>query len=276
MKTEVSVIMGVYNCEETLSESIDSILAQTYENWELIMCDDASTDNTYNIAKKYAQNFPDKIKIIRNEKNIRLAGALNHCLKYVKGKYVARMDGDDVSMPDRFEKQVYFLENNPNYQVVGTGMFSFDEEGVRGVRMVEPEPGPGTIIKMPPFCHATIMMRAEVYQALDGYRVSRQTRRMEDLDLWLRFYERGYRGYNLQEALYKVREDDKALSRRKLTYSIDSAILVFQACRRLKLPLRSYLYVFKPIIASILPTKLMNLYHKIQLKKNHSYIESRN
>jgi glycosyltransferase EpsE len=267
MKPKVSVIMGIYNCEDTLSESIESILAQTYDNWELIMCDDASTDNTYIVAKSYAQKYPDKIIMIRNEKNIRLAGALNHCLRYATGKYVARMDGDDISMPERFEKQVDFLEHNLNWQVVGTGMLSFDEKGVRGVRLAEPEPEPNTIVKRNPFCHATVIMRSEVYKALDGYRVCRQTRRMEDLDLWIRFFEKGYRGYNLQEPLYKVRENSDAFKRRKLTYSIDTASLVYQACRRLQLPLKSYLYVLKPILAGLTPKYVMNLYHKHQLVK---------
>lgn len=267
MKPKISVIMGIYNCADTLSESIDSILAQTYDHWELIMCDDASTDRTYELAKSYADKYPDKMKVVRNETNMRLAGTLNHCLKHVTGKYVARMDGDDISVPDRFEKQLEFLENNPQWQVVGTGMLSFDEKGVRGVRLAEPQPEPHNIVKRNPFCHATIMMRSNAYKALEGYRVNRQTRRMEDLDLWIRFFEKGYRGYNLQEPLYMVREDSQAFKRRKLTYSIDTANLVFQACRKLQLPLNSYIYVLKPIIAGLTPKYVMNLYHKRSLVK---------
>jgi len=259
--------MGVYNCAETLPESIESILSQTYEYWELIICDDASTDRTLSVALDYSRKYPEKIKVIRNEKNLRLAGALNHCLQHVTGKYVARMDGDDLSMPDRLRKQVDFLENHPEYQVVGTGMISFDQYSVRGVTLCEMNPNPSIIVKKVPFCHATILMRAETYRALGGYRINRRTRRMEDLDLWIRFFEHGYRGFNLQEPLYKVREDHSALKRRKLTYSIDAAVLVFQACRRLKLPVKNYLYVLKPVLAGLAPAYLMNLYHRRRLSR---------
>lgn len=264
-KPKVSVIMGVYNCEDTLAQSIESILSQTYKNWELIICDDASTDRTYEIARQYARHYRDKIKLIRNEENKRLAASLNHCLQYTEGKYIARQDGDDISLARRFEKQVAFLESQSHYQVVGSGMIAFDEEGVRGVRMMPSSPGPRVMAKGTPFCHATIMMRAEVYHALKGYRVGRRTRRMEDIDLWLRFFEAGYRGYNLQEALYKVREDESAFKRRKFSYSIDNACIVFAACRRLKLPLSDYVYTMKPIIRGLMPPFVMNKYHKKRL-----------
>ncbi|MDA7027361.1 glycosyltransferase family 2 protein [Bacillus sp. CLL-7-23] len=264
-KPKVSVIMGVFNCEDTLAESIESILKQTYQNWELIICDDASTDQTYQIASRYADQYRDKIKLIRNKKNMRLAASLNHCLKYADGTYIARQDGDDLSLAKRFEKQVAFLESQPHYQVVGSGMIAFDENGLRGVRMLPSSPSPAIMAKGTPFCHATIMMRAEVYHKLKGYRVCRRTRRMEDIDLWLRFFEAGFRGYNLQEALYKVREDESAFKRRKLSYSIDNALLVFQACRRLKLPLYHYVYMMKPIIRGFIPHFIMNKYHKKRL-----------
>ena len=104
----VSVIMGIYNCEKTLSDAIDSIINQTYSDWELIMCDDGSTDNTYQIATKYSEK-DNRITVIKNDTNSGLAFSLNHCLKYAKGEYVARMDADDISLPNRFEKQVAFL-----------------------------------------------------------------------------------------------------------------------------------------------------------------------
>lgn len=106
--------MGIYNCAPTLSEAIDSIVNQTYDNWELIMCDDGSTDDTYRIAESYRQKYPDKVKLIRNRHNSGLNITLNHCLEYAKGEYIARMDGDDISLPQRFEKEFNFLETHPN------------------------------------------------------------------------------------------------------------------------------------------------------------------
>ena len=134
-KKKVSVLMGIYNCAPTLPQAVDSIIAQTYDNWQLIMCDDCSTDNTYDIAKDYAEKYPDKIVLIRNEENLKLSKTLNHCLEYADGEYIARMDGDDISMPERFEKQVAFLEENPKYIVCGCAMIPFDENGEYTVRI---------------------------------------------------------------------------------------------------------------------------------------------
>ena len=115
---KVSVIMGIYNCGPTLQEAIDSILAQTYSNWELILCDDGSGDNTYAIADEYRRKYPDRIVLLRNESNTGLNHTLNRCLEVATGDYVARMDGDDISLPDRFEKQVMFLDAHPEYTIV--------------------------------------------------------------------------------------------------------------------------------------------------------------
>lgn len=96
--------MGVYNCADTLPEAIESIINQTYSNWELIICDDCSTDETWAVLERYQAKYPEKIKLVKNQINSKLAFSLNHCLKYATGEYVARMDGDDISVPDRFEK----------------------------------------------------------------------------------------------------------------------------------------------------------------------------
>ena len=105
----VSVIMGVYNSQGTLSEAVMSILNQTYSNFEFLICDDGSTDDSL----KLLGNFSDKrIKILRNEVNRGLAFSLNKCLVASSGAYVARMDADDVAFPDRLETQLSFLEKN--------------------------------------------------------------------------------------------------------------------------------------------------------------------
>ena len=207
--------MGIYNCGDTLSAAIDSILAQTYTDWELIMCDDASTDNTYEVAKTYQEKYPDKIILIQNEKNSYLAYSLNHCLKYATGYYVARMDGDDISTPDRFEKEINYLKSHPDIQLVGSAMQWFDDVNGPNRILYKPEhTDKWTLHKEIPFHHATIMTYKQVYDSLGGYTVSERTRRCEDYDLWFRFYAKGYNGDNLQEVLYLVREDENAVKRR--------------------------------------------------------------
>ena len=132
-KTLVSIIMGVYNEEKTLERCLDSIIAQTYDNWELIVCDDCSDDGTVGILEKYIKK-DNRIKLLRNEKNIRLAASLNKCLDAAKGEYIARMDADDISLPNRLEKQVKFLEEHEDIDCVGSNMVVFDESGDKGVR----------------------------------------------------------------------------------------------------------------------------------------------
>ena len=93
---KVSIIMGIYNCAPTLSEAIDPVLAQTFTDWQLVLCEDGSKDNTYEIAKAYQKRFPEKIVLLRNERNMGLNHTLNRCLAAADGEYVARMDGEDI------------------------------------------------------------------------------------------------------------------------------------------------------------------------------------
>ena len=108
----ISVIMGIYNCAPTLAEALDSLLAQTYQGFKVIMCDDGSSDNTVEVAQTYVNRYPDKFIIAKNGHNMGLNFTLNHCLEYVDTEYVARMDGDDISLPQRFEKEIAFLDEH--------------------------------------------------------------------------------------------------------------------------------------------------------------------
>lgn len=257
---KVSIIMGIYNCAETLEVCINSILNQTYPNWELIMCDDGSKDNTYHVAESYA-NLHSNIILIKNKKNLGLAAALNKCLKNATGKYIARQDSDDISLPERLEKEVDFLDRNPQYAVVGTGRIIFDENGEWGIRIVKPRPQPKDLVFGPPFAHPTIMMRKEVYDRVDGYRISKHTTRTEDYDLWFRVYSAGYIGYNLQDILYKYREGREDYKKRKFKHKLDAAIVCYYGIKSLKLPKRYLLYVAKHLIAGLIPNSILRRYH---------------
>ena len=179
------------------------------------MCDDASTDDTYIVAKQYQERYPDKIILIHNDVNSYLSFSLNHCLQYAKGPYVARMDGDDISIPERFEKEVRYLQAHPEVQLVGSAMQWFDEKNGPTRIIYQPEhPDKWSLHKSIPFHHATIMTYKSVYDALGGYTVSDRTRRAQDYDLWFRFFAQGFSGANIHEALYLVREDENAIKRR--------------------------------------------------------------
>jgi glycosyltransferase involved in cell wall biosynthesis len=123
---KVSVVMSVYNGEKYLCEAIDSILNQTFENFEFLIVNDGSTDRTLEILQSYRD---PRIKVINNERNIGLTASLNKGLKIAKGEYVARMDADDVSFPHRLEQQKAFLDRNPRVAMVGSWAEVIDESG---------------------------------------------------------------------------------------------------------------------------------------------------
>ncbi len=263
---KVSIIMGIYNCEETLSESIESIINQSYKNWELIMCDDCSKDRTFEIASKYADLYKNQIKLIRNDRNLTLGPTLNKCIKLVEGKYIARQDGDDLSDINRIEKQVNFIENNPEYDLVGTGMTSFDNFGTYARRLTKVVPKKQELMRGTTFSHATILMKANVMKVLNGYSEEDYAKRVEDYDLWFRFFEKGYKGYNLQEYLYYVREDRDAYKRKNLKNRINEVNIMIRGIKRLNLSKSYYVMLLKPIIAAIVPNNMLMKYHKAKFK----------
>lgn len=223
MNDKISVIMATYNCEKTVEKAIDSILAQTYENWVMIICDDGSADGTLEILRRYEREYPGKFVIIQNEENKKLPYSLNHCLQYVQTDLVARMDGDDWSTPDRFEKQVAFLKEHPEYDLVGTGVTFFDGEKKIGNLIKVPVPTPETMLKDNAFSHATILTYKRVYDALGGYSLDPTVERVEDVDLWCRFLAAGFKGYNLPDELYVILEDVHAAKRRTFRARLNSA-----------------------------------------------------
>lgn len=267
-KPLISVIMGIYNCEATLKESLESIINQSYENWELIICDDFSTDNSLTLAKAYEKKLPGKIIVIGNNKNLTLGPTLNKCLSLAKGFYIARQDGDDISEATRFEEQVRFLENNKAFALVGSNMISFNEEGYRGVHKMKENPTLTDFYKKGvTFAHATIMMKKEVLLELGGYCEGWYAKQAEDYELWSRFFQRGYRGFNLQKNLYYVREDQKAFKRRSSKRRIRGIYLNLKILKRLKAPLWSYKTIVKDFIAIFIPSGFFKYYYTLKLKE---------
>lgn len=201
----VSVLMPVYNVEPWLVEAMDSTLAQTYRDFELICVDDGSKDGSLAILNDYARRDP-RVRII-SRPNTGLVGALIDALAAARGKYIARMDPDDVSLLGRFEKQVAFLDANPWCIGLGTA-----------VRLTDPYLGP-LEDKHPPMnhhsidadllegkasamVHATMMVRASAMAKAGGYR--KHCTVLEELDLFLRLAEVG-RLANLPDVLYLYR-----------------------------------------------------------------------
>lgn len=257
----ITVIMGIYNCADTLVEALESLEAQTYKRFKVILCDDGSNDNTLAVAKEWAEIHPNYI-VIQNEHNMGLNATLNHCLEYVDTEFVARMDGDDRSLPHRFEKEVKFLDEHPEYAIVSGPMFYFDKQGV-----FMQGKGKGKITKKDfiagsPFCHAPCMVRSEAYKTVKGYSIDKKLLRMEDYHLWFKMYTAGYKGFMLEDPIYEMRDDRNATARRNWMTRKNEAYVRYIGYKMLGLPWWAYIYCLRPIILAIIPNCLYDYLHK--------------
>jgi len=186
MQPVVSIGMPVFNCEKTLVPTIRSLLNQTYENWELILIDDGSTDNTLRLARSFNDS---RIKAISDGKNMRLAARLNQAIALGRGKYFARMDGDDIAYPERLEAQVAYLKAHPEVDLVGSRVLIFcghgDALGTYPFRQNHAEicrrPWAGFYLP-----HPTWMGKIEWFRS---YQYSSKAIRTEDQELLLRAYK---------------------------------------------------------------------------------------
>lgn len=260
--------MGIYNCASTLQEALDSLYAQTYQNFEIILCDDGSKDNTHQIAYENQQKHLN-IVLLKNPRNMGLNQTLNNCLAVARGEYIARMDGDDVCDPSRFEIQVAFLDKHPEYAIVSNPMIYFDEHGEFGRGVVrEGEPGIDAFVSGTPFCHAPCMIRREAYMAVGGYTVDKRLLRHEDYNLWTKMYAKGFRGYNIPEHLYMMRDDRNATKRRNFRGRINGIYARWIAYKTIHIPFTGFVsYSITAIVKGLMPTFMYEYFHRKNLKK---------
>ena len=211
-KPKISVIMSVYNSEKYLVESIESILNQTFEDFEFIIINDGSTDGSLDIIKKY-QKKDKRIILIDNKKNLGLIKSLNKGLEKSRGKYIARMDSDDISLHERFKKQINFLEHNESVFLIGTEGYNIDEFGnltTKARRLDNFSEIRKKLPKVDLFCHPSVMFRNEgniFYREKAIY--------CEDYDLWLRPLSEGKVLVNLKKDLIRYRVSKYSVSMNK-------------------------------------------------------------
>ncbi|MFZ5975657.1 MAG: glycosyltransferase [Bacillota bacterium] len=247
----VSVLMSVYNNAASVDASIRSIVEQTYADWEMVLVNDASTDGSLD-KLLYWQDRDSRIKVYSNECNLGLAASLNKALNKSAGAYIARMDGDDVAMPDRLMQQVAFLDANPQTAIVSSACILFDETGAWGVRNGKPNPTKHDFLWGSQFLHPATMMRREALLHAGGYRVCRDTLRTEDYDLFMRMYALGYSGFNISEPLLRYYERRKP---RRVKFSLrwSEAKTRYRGFKELGLLPGGLLYVVKPLLVGIVP-----------------------
>lgn len=256
--------MATYNDEPRyLSVAIESIIKQSYLDWELIVVDDSNNISTIETIDKYVEE-DKRIKVIRNnEKKYGFVPALNVGLETASGEYVGRMDGDDISYPQRLEKEVKFLEDHSAVDVVGTQTAIIDEQGNRTSEIDFPAFGRKfRIFQMfrCPMQHGTILMRRSLLE--EGIRYDESFKRSEDLELWLRLQKKGYQLYNIQEVLYDFRIEKgyaKKRSHNHFKYNVKA--------RKINInwrhPLTSIMGLVIASIYFIIPSKIKSLVYNV-------------
>ena len=202
MKEKISVLIPTYNVEKFVEKAIRSIMLQTYSDLEIIIVDDCSTDNTFHILQQLAKE-DSRIKLFRNETNKIIAKTLNLALDQATGKYIARMDGDDIADTRRIEILYKYLQENPNIMLVGSNLFSIDEND--NILQEEIYPQDFEIIKRvaiygSPISHHWLTYKS-IYKDIGYYRMAGA----EDYDFILRLISNNINIANVQEKLYYLR-----------------------------------------------------------------------
>ena len=209
----VTVVMGVYNQHNTaeLEEAVQSILAQSMREWELIICDDGSEGEAARNLKNYENRDP-RIRVIRHSENKGLAATLNTCIAQAKGKYIARMDADDISRPKRLERQYQFLEKHIQYAFAGCNADLIDENGIWGARIMPEKPEKRDFLPFSPFIHPSVMVRREVYLMSGGYYVSKETWRCEIMNCSCGFMRRAFAAITCRNGCSVIGKTGPAMS----------------------------------------------------------------
>lgn len=258
----VSVLLPVHNAERTIYETIQSLLYQTYTNFELIIIDDGSTDKTKDIIKRAKDH---RIKLIINKTRKRISTSLNQGLKSARGVYIARMDADDIASNNRFQVQVEFLERHPKVMLVGSWAEIVDFRGKKiGIKKfpVTYKRIREVILRYNPFIHPTVMLRRSVISNLGKYNESLNG--AEDYDLFLRIAAK-HECLNIGQPLLKYRVATTSIS------GSETKIVEYQALRTRIKALIEYrypwwqgLYLAKPLLSFFIPTKIKNLFIKYE------------
>jgi len=201
----ISVLLAVYNGQRFLREAVDSILAQTFPDFEFITIDDGSTDGTLPLLKEYAARDPRVHLVSRPNKGLTLT--LNEGLAVARGEFIARMDADDIAQPQRFEKQIAYLRQHPDCVVLGSRVLLIDPDGLP-IRqwcreLAHDEIDAAHLNRGWPVVHPAVMLRTAAVRQVGGYREQYNT--LEDLDLFLRLAEVGKLA-NLPDVLLKYRQ----------------------------------------------------------------------
>jgi len=248
----VSIIIACYNAEPYIDECLESLINQTYRNIEIIICDDASTDNSYQLLKKW-QLQDDRIKLIQNSKNMHSAASRNACIDIAKGKYVLIQDIDDVSAPVRIEILLNSLIAN-NIDFVSSSMATIDDHGnVDFGKLLKHKKFPTKydFLWGISFNHPATLFSKNILKKVNGYRVAEETKGAEDYDMFMRLYANGAKGMNISDPLYFYRTGAANNKILKLSNRIKECKIRYKGFKQLNILFIGFPMVFKPLVAFV-------------------------
>jgi len=254
---ELGVIMAVHNNATTLKKAINSILNQTFKDFQFIIVNDASTDESSTILTQAALD-DKRIKIITNQNRLGLTRSLNKGLKKTKAKYIARMDADDIALPKRLEKQLAFMASHPRVALLGTAAYLIDEQGKRVGLKRHPSDYQHiyqAVLRYCPFIHPTWMLRRSALIEVGDYNENFSF--AQDYEFILRLLAR-HQAANLPQPLLKYRVNSpKAISLKNLKHQERLALKArFLALTRYGYPLTESWKLIKPILSYLIPVFL--------------------
>ncbi len=215
MKPLVSVVMSVFNADMYVKRAIESILTQTLKNFEFIIINDASKDKSLGIIRSYMRK-DKRIRLISNKNDLKLAHSLNIGVAHAKADLIARMDPDDISLPERLETQYLYLKNHPEVAIVGTNISIMNSSGKEISKREYPtqsEDIKSTMLRYAPFAHPTVMYRKNVFLELGGY--NQKIKLCEDVDFWFRIGTK-YKFGNIPKKLLKYTLSNTSHTQRNL------------------------------------------------------------
>lgn len=254
---KISVITCVYNGEKTIEAALDSIVQQTFQDWELIICNDASTDSTPRILAKYAHH--PRIQVINNESNLGPGISRNNCIKIAKAPYIVVQDADDTSTPNRLEI-LYTAITNSDSSVIGSFANLIDNDFHWGTLKTPLTVSKSDWIKGMKIVHASIIARKDAIEAVGGYSTNKKDR-SEDYLLMCKMASAGYKISSIPFYLYNIKWGKADYKRRNIMSRVYEGMARFKAYNVLRPSPWMLIYCLKPLLISLVPNSFIYNYH---------------
>ena len=226
----LSVITPIFNCEQYLEASLESVLQQSFKDFEFIIVNDGSTDSSVDIVRKYDDN---RIRLVNNSDNKKIPTRRNEAVNMACGKYIAIHDGDDISLLDRFKKQVDILETKDLFCVGGFATRIDPDDEEQGIMNYPPEEHDAIVYAIThqcknPIIDPTTMFKRDLFLQLGGYTLEKAIYTVPDFDLWLKAILKGWKFHNIQEPIIRYRTNPEGMTRKNKPEMIRAHMIVWR------------------------------------------------